>query len=270
MISISAGDRRCPLPDERAGRIPVVNRHRMRRWVEWCILLLIGWAFATPALAQSFSGHGSQRTDPFLLEPGVVDFSMDHIGTGPFLVELMDTQGGLVEQVVSAAGSFSGVQAVRIDRGGQYHFRVRATGPWSIQRRQTGEGAVPREEHPTVRGRTSGAAAAPSGWAWRWFSRGLAGGTLLGPLGAGVAVVRAGNSRVEVPGSPAPESPADPRYIAGFREGFEARVRSRRTEAAAVGGMIGSGVFIYVVLQLLDFDLSAERKGREPTPPPPG
>ena len=229
----------------------------------------------TPAGAQSFSGRGSETTAPFPLQAGVTVFGVDYIGSGDFTVRLLDADRRSIGDLVDVTGPFSGTPSFRVPQAGEYRLEVRADGAWNIQRRRDGTLAAAgpnagAQSDLGTEGRRAGESAVEQGWSWSWFGQGLLGGSVAGPLGMGVVFVRAGRSDVELSGA-ASESLAerDPLYAAGFREGFEARLHARRREAAAVGGLVGTGVFLYVILQVLDFDFGGSGGGRE-IPLPPG
>lgn len=92
----------------------------------------------------------------------------------------------------------------------------------------------------------------PAPWPWGWTLRGLIGGALAGPVGTGVAFYMAGNSDVAAPAVGAGTAPAD------IDAAYVERIRSRRKEAAFVGGLVGTVAFLYAALVVLDIDGSGD------------
>ena len=104
-------------------------------------------------------------------------------------------------------------------------------------------------------------------WPWGWTLRGFIGGLLAGPIGTGIAFNMAGNSDVTPPQVAAADGAAAPALDAALVE----RIRARRKEAAFAGGLVGTGVFLYTVLVVLDLDNSGETSiDGQPRPPDPG
>lgn len=99
-----------------------------------------------------------------------------------------------------------------------------------------------------------------------WFGRGFLGGVLAGPIGGAVAFSRAGRVPALPPAAARQLEGRDPAYVHGFTDAFRQRLREERREAALVGGILGTGVFVAALLYLTDFHLDGgERRG--PLPP---
>lgn len=85
-----------------------------------------------------------------------------------------------------------------------------------------------------------------------WIGRGFLGGIVLGPIGTGYVLGRASSS-AELDAEAAGQAsglagPDRDIYTRAFRE----RLRARRQRSALLGGVVGTGVFVYVALQLID------------------
>lgn len=203
--------------------------------------------------AQSFSGTGSQRIGPLSLDAGVAVFDISHYGEGSFSVQVLNDEGERVGTLVDVRGAFAGTSALRVPAAGAYWLAVAASGAWQIGLQ--GETNVA----PASLAETEEAAperVAP--WSWGWTARGLVGGALAGPIGTAVAFAMAGGSRVDLPEDAS----------AAYREEMAERIRNRRREAAFVGGMIGTGIFAFVLLRLVDFSGADEVGFRPPTTEP--
>lgn len=85
----------------------------------------------------------------------------------------------------------------------------------------------------------------PAPWSWKWMGWGFVGGAVAGPVGTALAYNRAGRG-----------------------EGLEERIRSRRKESAFVGGMLGTAIFAYVLLQVVDLPgiFQGNGDGQQPDP----
>lgn len=101
-------------------------------------------------------------------------------------------------------------------------------------------------------GRTSGADDARERGEWGSALRGLVGGTLAGPLGAALAY-RSVDEEVELaPPQRRALRNRDSLFVAGYRTGFSERLVERRRERALLGGIAGTGIFLAVVIHLVD------------------
>ncbi len=122
------------------------------------------------------------------------------------------------------------------------------SGPWGNDR--PGTVGKPPVVSDTAQWREAGVEAGREVSVRDWIGRGFLGGILLGPVGTVIAVHRSGASEPSSPeavltGSPAPSQDEARR----FQEGFVEEVRSRRQTAATLGGIAGTGVFLYVLLR---------------------
>lgn len=240
------------------------------------------------ASAQDFSGTGQQATSLFHMPAGLAVFELRHQGPGPFTFRLLDRSGGVVEELASGTGPFTGSKAVRVPAEGDYLFDVSGAGTWSIRLRPaaaatplsiTVPGAapalpdsiavIPAEERGRRAGMRVGKDAEP--WSWGWFGKGLLAGTLTGPIGTSVVAVLAGHGAT--PAAPDPtgalDGGSDPLYAEGFRRGFRVGVVSGRREAALVGGVVGTAAFAFAMLKVLHITNSGGESGT-PKPPDPG
>lgn len=210
-------------------------------WVVSVLVIASGTGVSALGAQQSFQGTGQEATDLFLLDAGLVVFEMEHRGTGPFTVRLLDERGALVEELASGTGAFRGSKAVGVPQEGRYLLDVSATGPWTVRRRA--EAVAPTTQMPDTASAVYKAAAAaarevPTNG---WIGRGFIGGVLGGPVGAAIVVGIA--DRSGVPGASAGvDGGTDPGP--GFDAAFAARVRESRKRKAFLGGMLGSGVFL--------------------------
>jgi hypothetical protein len=234
----------------------------MQRLCSFVISGVLAATCAGTALAQNASGTGQQATDLFTLPAGLASFELEHEGKGAFSVRLLDEQGELIDNLASTAGAFRGSKAVRVPRAGQYLFDVSATGTWSIRLRQrAGEGPVAAAGTEAVsdsllrsRGSYYGAQEANRIGAFPYMLGGLLGGMVAGPIGAGAALaITAGRD------SPVPEQMQDtlatrePLYREAFVESFQHRLRTNRRTAALVGGVTGTAIFTFAIVQVINW-----------------
>ncbi len=114
--------------------------------------------------------------------------------------------------------------------------------------RTSGQSSTPAQ--PFDQGFTQGEAAAneqPTDWGW--FARGLVGGLVGGPIGTGVAFTMAGRSEVVLPAdAPSGRGAFDEGYAQGYRD----QLLFRRKEKAFVGGLVGTVVWGWAVLRVID------------------
>jgi hypothetical protein len=229
-----------------------------------------------PAAAhgQVFEGSGQRATEFFFLPAGLEQFQLRHEGeSGPFVVSLLDERGDLVVRLVEASGRFQGSGAARVPRGGRYVLDVIATGEWRIERRTSGPVSTQDAPDPPspdflegeAVGRETAGAASTAGW----FARGLFGGAVAGPIGAAVAVKLAGSSSGDPGVGPPTGSPASPEFRRGWESGVQAAIRKERKKMAFVGGMIGTGVFLAAIIQVVNLVGGTSDNGGNPGGPPP-
>lgn len=101
-------------------------------------------------------------------------------------------------------------------------------------------------------GRTKGVEDARTRGEWGLALRGLLGGTLAGPVGATIAY-RSIDEDVELSAEQRETlRTRDWRFAAGYRAGFTERLADRRRERALLGGIAGTGIFLAVVIHLVD------------------
>jgi hypothetical protein len=81
-------------------------------------------------LPQTYSGLGDAVRAPIASESGVVRFNFSHRGMGPFVVTLLDRNGGTVERVVDERGRYSGSVFVHVS--GIFIIDIQADGPWRM------------------------------------------------------------------------------------------------------------------------------------------
>jgi hypothetical protein len=226
-------------------------------------------ACVTPqiASAQRASGAGQQATTLFNLSGGLTVFELEHAGDGTFVVRLLDDRGSLIDTLVRVTGSFRGSKAIRIPHTGAYLYDVTASGTWTIALREP----VPSPADTTVSAplaSSAGATANPVGaqaaidaeqaarqkGASRWMLGGLAGGTLLGPVGAGLVYIAASRGeRAPVTDVEARRAAHGDVYADAFERAYRAKRRSNRRVAALVGGATGTIVFGFVIAQIVNW-----------------
>ena len=217
------------------------------------ILFLL--ALANTAGAQHFVGAGSQVTLFFTLETGVVVFEYRHDGQGPFQVELLHEETGSVAVLVDATGPVSGSRAVSIPLPGRHLFNVSGSGAWTLARRGEEAEAPPPDYLDEDALREVQEEALGVGTA-SWLAGGFGSGLLTGPLGTIIAVTAAGRSEVA--------ADLGKRFTGPSRDAFAAEVQRRRQRSALIGGIVGTAVFTFAILQLLDFTGSGGGDGGEP------
>lgn len=225
-----------------------------------CLLLTL---LAGPAAAQQFRGSGSEATPMFPLAAGLAVFESEHRGNGSFTIRLLDADGNTIGEVANGTGVFGGSKAVRVPQTGRYLLNVEAMGEWSVRlRRNDPEGAAAIDS-VQLRGRDDGHEAAGQPGTTGWLAQGFVGGVLLGPIGTAIAVTRAGSSaRSTAQEAASTLSLGEPGYAASYREAYADRLSTRRQRSALIGGVLGSVVLGYVLLQALD--LGAAGEGVEP------
>jgi hypothetical protein len=249
----------------------------MRRFVQTGIVVLAITAGAVPAAAQNLSGTGQQATDLFPLTEGLATFDVEHQGSGTFTIRLLDDQGMLIEQLAQGEGAFRGSKAVRVPRSGQYLYDVSASGPWSVQLRQsaTAGTAAGATGTPTTgmvsdsvlrsRGKYNGEQEANRIGGLPYMLGGLVGGMAAGPIGAGaVFMIAAGRSATMPEHTQSTLAEREPAYVEAYTDAFQQKLRANRRTAAVVGGVTGTGVFFFVIAQILNW---GDTGGDTSTPP---
>jgi hypothetical protein len=221
-------------------------------------LVMVGLVFfaaaASPVRAQNFQGRGAESTESFSLSEGLAVFEVEYKGDGEFLVTLVDDRGVVVGELARASGAFSGSKELRIDRTGEYRIDVAATGQWSARLRRNEVAAVDTPERPeNEQARAAGMQEASRVSTTGWLARGFLGGVLLGPIGTGVAMAKAGSSAEVSAAQAAQSQPAgNPAYALTWQEAYLDRLRTRRQRSALLGGAVGTGVLLIALLQVVD------------------
>lgn len=238
------------------------------------LALALSAMMAAPAAAQEFTGTGQRATELFPLPQGLSVFELEHRGSsGDFVVQLFDDTGTLVGELARANGPFQGSKAIPVPRTGNYVLDVAATGPWSVRRR----GGPPAPAGTTINtdqgpeqlaGLADGNEAAAEPSTRGWFARGLLGGVVGGPIGTTVAVGFAGRSDATIQ-PPVRTDISGPDYALGYQAGYSDRLQERRKKSALAGGIVGSAVFLGVLVYALDI-VGAGDGSRTGTQPPPG
>jgi hypothetical protein len=91
------------------------------------------------------SGTGDQATAKFQLQPGLTTWLVSHDGRSNFQVSLLSGDGKSNNMAVNEIGRFSGTQAVRVPRGGEYLLNVKADGKWAITIEQPRPDSAPEK-----------------------------------------------------------------------------------------------------------------------------
>lgn len=209
-------------------------RLRATRWV------LVGILATSGLAAQEWRAEGAQ-TRVLELSAGWLRLEFETAAVGPGRVALRNQQG---EEVWRAAvdGPAATYWLVPLPAVGRYELRVDAPGSWAVRWRPASEAEV------LLRARDDARAAAGRARTDGALLAGLAGGTVLGPLGAALAVARAGRSASLPPELERSVAQQPPLYAEAFRQAYADAVRRQRRTAALVGGVIGTGVFTTVAL----------------------
>lgn len=87
--------------------------------------------------ASTLSGTGDEATQFFHLSHGLHTFTLNYIGGGNFIVQLLDQYGDEVDDLENAIGTTNGSVAVPISTAGSYLLNVQAgsvtsNGTWSV------------------------------------------------------------------------------------------------------------------------------------------
>ena len=87
----------------------------------------------------SLRGSGDDVAGPIELQPGRVDFTLVHDGTSNFVVDLVTSNGTLVDTLVNETGSFRGTKRLGVRAGaaqgaepGVHALFITADGRWSV------------------------------------------------------------------------------------------------------------------------------------------
>jgi micrococcal nuclease len=81
-----------------------------------------------------FKGRGTSSSDLIPLPAGLNVFSLEHWGHGYFSVELMDSNGDLVNLLANTIGPHSATKSIKIPSDGKYLIQVEAdqNAPWKV------------------------------------------------------------------------------------------------------------------------------------------
>jgi hypothetical protein len=230
-------------------------------------LALLAWFVTSPAAAQSFRGSGPEATETFPLAAGLAVFEVQHRGEGAFLVKLLDANGNVVSEVARGSGSFGGSKSIRIPETGLYLFNVEATGEWNVRLRSNEALPDGFDDPAAARGREAGHADAGKKGTLGWLVRGFVGGALLGPVGTGIVVNRAGNSAAATADEAMrAHSAQEPAYTTAYRQSYMDRLRGRQQRSALIGGAVGTGVLVWAILQAIDLGKTSESDEFEEPP----
>jgi hypothetical protein len=85
-----------------------------------------------PSAPIQLSGTGEQASCKFQLQGGLSTWKIAHDGRSNFQVSLLSSDGKSTDMKVNEIGRFSGTQAMRVAKGGEYLLNVKADGKWSI------------------------------------------------------------------------------------------------------------------------------------------
>lgn len=80
----------------------------------------------------SLSGSGDTASDIIKLEAGFAVFEGSYLGSGNFIVQLMDENGNNVELLVNEIGSYNGKTFAVINTDGNYYLNVTASAGWNF------------------------------------------------------------------------------------------------------------------------------------------
>lgn len=85
-------------------------------------------------ITYSFSDYGSDYTDMFELEEGIVFFTATHEnGDSNFITHLLDSSGVTIDYLTNEIGDYQGRVMAYIDQAGEYLLNIDADGNWSFE-----------------------------------------------------------------------------------------------------------------------------------------
>jgi hypothetical protein len=106
----------------------------------WTITLRYPDLSKGAGLPQTFTGQGDAVSPPFLLTPGLANFSLSHSGRANFAVILYYAAGEMVDVLVNEIGAYQGSTAVGVQKGsllgaqpGVHVLAIHADGDWSAR-----------------------------------------------------------------------------------------------------------------------------------------
>ena len=230
----------------------MMSRTRILVGAAAAVLLTFG-----SAAAQNYKGKGPEATKTFPLAQGLVIFEVQHRGEGAFVVKLLDERGTVIDEVARGSGIFGGSKAIRVPQTGAYLFDVQAPGEWSVRLKST---EVADDETESVRnGREQGQADGGRPGTSGWFGRGLIGGLLGGPIGAGLVISRVdGSTERDLETAASARPMGDLAFAAAYREAFTARLRTRRQRSAVIGSALGTTVLAFTLISVIDIGRAGE------------
>lgn len=207
--------------------------------------------------AQSFSGTGPGATAPFVLLSGERFVAVSAAAPGSFTAFLLSQDGSVVATLKGADQR----HRVRVPSDGRYLFDIRAQDEWSISVEEPDPVDLQRARG-RIDGAEAGSRAAASG---AWLGKGLIGGLLAGPIGTAFVYRRAGSSEPVLPetlvGRLAREN-VD--YGETFREAYTDEWRGSQRSAALIGGITGTAVLTFAILQATVWRQQPTAKGGLP------
>lgn len=113
------------------------------------------------------------------------------------------------------------------------------------------------EASPAQRGEWDGSLAGRGIATGGWLATGLFSGIVAGPIGAGINFAVASSRDAPLPPDSLlarPGAPQSGAYREAFTDAYRARIRNNRKTAALVGGVTGSAIFAFIILQLANWD----------------
>ena len=79
------------------------------------------------------SGTGKESTEPVELPVGLLHFVITHKGSGGFMVELYDSVGELVYNIISGHDDYQGTKKLNVRRAGMYTLKFSTKNEWSLK-----------------------------------------------------------------------------------------------------------------------------------------
>lgn len=117
---------------------------------------------------------------------------------------------------------------------------------------------------PTQQGEWDGMLAARGVATGGWLATGLLSGIIAGPIGAGINLAVASSRDTAPPADSLfmrPNAPQSGAYREAFSDAYRARIRANRRTASIVGGVTGTAIFAFVLLQVVNWDAGSGSGG---------
>lgn len=117
--------------------------------------------------------------------------------------------------------------------------------------------AAAADVSPAQQGEWDGMMAARGVATGGWLATGLLSGVIAGPIGAGINLAVASSRDTGPPADSLfmrPTAPQSGAYREAFSDAYRARIRANRRTASIVGGVTGTAIFAFVLLQLANWD----------------